>query len=115
MDKSNAAQFLPLVQAVADGKTIQLLKATFGGKREWIDLSPENITFGFFDPAFYRIKPEPRTYYLIQFDGVPYTNPYAYTCRAVAEREMDRMQMRTGNPRSRYSLLVLKEVTEAPL
>lgn len=53
MNKDNALQFIPLVQALAAGKTIQLLYPN--GK--WIDMK---------EPGFnssvgnYRIKPEPK-------------------------------------------------------
>jgi len=55
MNKDNAHKFLPLVQALADGKTIQF---------EHIDGHWEdgvNLEFGF-DAKSYRIKPEPRTW-----------------------------------------------------
>ena len=54
MNAQNAAQFLPLVQALADGKTIQL-----NGHRGWEDVKPpDNIGFNF-PVEKYRIKPEP--------------------------------------------------------
>jgi hypothetical protein len=56
MNKHNAAQFLPLVQALADGKTIQLLHTVRG----WED--GENIDFSL-PPESYRIKPEPREFW----------------------------------------------------
>lgn len=53
MNAQNAAQFLPLVQALADGKTIQL-----HGNRGWEDVEPPgNIGFNF-PIEDYRIKPE---------------------------------------------------------
>lgn len=53
MNKENAAQYLPLVQALADGKTIQVNHA-FG---EWIDCFEVKLAG---EPENYRIKPEPR-------------------------------------------------------
>lgn len=53
MNKDNAKDFLPLVQALADGKTIQF-KST--RHNYWMDAS----TPTFVEPAsWYRIKPEP--------------------------------------------------------
>ena len=52
MNTNNAKQYLPLVQALADGKTVQL-KA--GGS--WIDTTDVEFVAA---PERYRIKPEPR-------------------------------------------------------
>lgn len=54
MNKDNAAQYLPLVQALAEGRTIQV---RIDGETEWLDAP--NPTFTYF-PRCYRIKPEPR-------------------------------------------------------
>jgi len=54
MDKNNAKDYLPLVQALADGKIIQVLDVT--GK--YIDIRG-NIMFSS-DADQYRIKPEPK-------------------------------------------------------
>lgn len=56
MNKDNAAQFLPLVQALAEGKTIQFNNGTFN---EW-DWHDVNDPFFTDDPEKYRVKPEPR-------------------------------------------------------
>lgn len=58
MNKGNAAQYLPLVQAVADGKEIQ--HNAFG--TEWIVLHNPSFTES---PERYRIKPEPREWWLV--------------------------------------------------
>lgn len=55
----NAKRFLPLVQAVADGKRIQVR----GKDGKWYGTSLEDI-----DPDRYRIKPEPRTFQLYIID-----------------------------------------------
>lgn len=53
MNASNAKDYLPLVQAMADGKTIQFNR---GGT--WVDaMSPR---FSDYLPSAFRIKPEPR-------------------------------------------------------
>ncbi len=59
MNKDNAHDFIPLLQALGDGLTIQ--EDYFG---EWSDLSDE-ISFSM-KPEFYRIKPEPRTFEIIR-------------------------------------------------
>jgi hypothetical protein len=55
MNQQNAREYMPLVQALANGLTIQ--EDFFG---EWSDLSDE-ISFNM-KPEFYRIKPMPRTF-----------------------------------------------------
>ena len=53
MNKDNAHEYLPLVQALADGKTIQVQ----GGDGNWYNSKLINTP-----PSRYRIKPEPRTF-----------------------------------------------------
>jgi hypothetical protein len=55
MNKKNAHKFLPLVQALADGKTIQHI----GPDDKWHDCNPCYFNI---PPEDYRIKPEPRTW-----------------------------------------------------
>lgn len=59
MNKNNAAEFIYLVQALSEGKTIQVFHPSF---KEWENV--ENPEFCY-SPESYRIKPEPR-----EFDGV---------------------------------------------
>lgn len=62
MNKDNAKDFLPLVQALADGKTIQRYYRT-----GWADVTDVNFIA---DVAKYRVKPEPRVIYVnIYSDG----------------------------------------------
>ena len=69
MNSSNAKDYLPLVQALADGKVIQF-KVNRGGLDEWRDMNQEEITLGYYDPHMYRIKPEPREIWVNRFpDG----------------------------------------------
>jgi len=57
MNKENAHLYLPLVQALAEGKTIQI---KFDD--EWDD-RPNTWDFSWtYPPDRYRIKPEPRTW-----------------------------------------------------
>lgn len=53
MKLSQASQYLPLIQAAAQGKTIQIF--SFG---EWDDLNPEHDSFFNVGVGRYRIKPE---------------------------------------------------------
>lgn len=57
MNRDNARDYLPLVQALAEGKVIQL---NYNG--DWKDISDMDPMF----PAnFYRIKPEPREIFVV--------------------------------------------------
>ena len=53
MNAQNAHEYLPLVQALADGKTIQVQ----GGDGNWYNSKLISTP-----PHRYRIKPEPRTF-----------------------------------------------------
>lgn len=62
MDREKAKALLPIIEAYANGETIQL----YTGAR-WED-SSFNLTFS--DPVeYYRIKPAPRTFYCIEWDS----------------------------------------------
>lgn len=60
MNKDNAYLYLPLVQALAEGKTIQVKEV---GTNAWYDLNPVDFTR---KPEFYRIKPESKKMYAIR-------------------------------------------------
>ena len=53
MTRKEARELLPLIQAYAEGKTIQRID----DKNEWIDLCIVNFDFS---PNKYRIKPQPK-------------------------------------------------------
>lgn len=55
MNQQNAREFLPLVQALANGKMIQ-----YNDGGDWLDV--EDLNTDSYDPDEYRIKPEPRTF-----------------------------------------------------
>jgi len=64
MNKDTAHLYLPLVQALADGKTIQMADVILidGSGRGWGEmLSGVDFTE---PPEFYRIKPEPPTFWI---------------------------------------------------
>lgn len=54
MNAKNAKDYLPLVQALADGKTIQTQL-----NNDWHDVVNTYLEAS---PCYYRIKPEPRKY-----------------------------------------------------
>lgn len=53
MNKNNAAAYLPLVQALADGKTIQYIDCG-----HWYDCNEDDGVLFSSGPSIYRIKPE---------------------------------------------------------
>lgn len=61
MNKDNAHQYLPFVQALAEGRTIQ--EQFICG---WCDRDDPNFTR---PPEFYRVKPEPRRIWVKEFTG----------------------------------------------
>jgi hypothetical protein len=85
MNKDNAAQYLPIVQAVADGKTIQF-KGNLG---KWEDMDDPAFFQG---PESYRIKPEPREWNAICSESgelYHYTNGQTLaSCKLVRVREV---------------------------
>lgn len=64
MNKDNARDYLPLVQALADGKVIQVLKWRCAGPREWEDIGDPDFRN---TAAEYRIKPEPREIWVNEY------------------------------------------------
>ena len=59
MYKDNAKYYLPLVQALAEGKTIQ---TRWPRCAAWNDCEHPDFVLG---PSHYRIKPEPRVLYIL--------------------------------------------------
>ena len=84
MDKNNAKDFLPFVQALAEGKTIQCK----GRDGNWNDIK-YNINFDS-DPECYRIKPKITKWWVIP-ENTPLYNTGDYyvsgPCYHVAEQE----------------------------
>lgn len=58
MNAQNAHEFLPLVQALADGKTLQYKRDS------WVDA--EELDTIYHVAREYRIKPEPRTFEIVR-------------------------------------------------
>lgn len=61
MNAQNAREYMPLVQALAEGKKIQLSYKTC--PNDWYDADEINF---FWEPSLYRIKPEPRTFGIVR-------------------------------------------------
>lgn len=66
MTKEQAKQNLHILQAFAEGKTIQYLYEN----NIWIDILDENAEF-YFGLYKYRVKPEPRKFWLLLFKNYP--------------------------------------------
>lgn len=75
MNKDNAKDYLPLVQALAEGKVIQVLSAG-----EWRDV--ECLTTLSRHANQYRIKPEPREIWVNRLDG--FDSERTFSSRAAA-------------------------------
>lgn len=68
MNKDNAKDYLPLVQALADGKVIQGFYRKSDNSGAWLDLEGSVV---FDAPADqYRIKPEPREIWVNELPSV---------------------------------------------
>lgn len=65
MNRDQAKQVLPLITAYAEGKTIQQRK--FNG---WQDI--DQLDFFTYSIENFRIKPEPKVFYINKYSGSPY-------------------------------------------
>ena len=61
MNKGNAHLFLPIVQALTDGKQLQYRDGCKDNPY-WVDFEDDDQIGFHTDPEDYRIKPEPRTF-----------------------------------------------------
>lgn len=100
--KANAKEYLPLIQALAEGRTIQVNAGTKDNPK-WDDpLCPLIFNLPIWD---YRIKPEPRTFYVLEY-------PDGTFSRVFKENEKHKLDMYN----SMYSflpptkILTLKEI-----
>jgi hypothetical protein len=64
MTKTTAIHFLPLIQALAEGKNLQIQCTTTG---QWEDAASDILFNHPYGAAGYRIKPEPREWTLYRF------------------------------------------------
>ena len=83
MNAQNAKDFLPLVQALADGKTLQWVSEV--PPCFWRDVN--EVHFGD-PPGRYRIKPEPRRWWIVKYSEhdhhIAFTHNAAHTMAANA-------------------------------
>lgn len=79
MNKKNAADYLPLVQALAEGKTIQCGDDNCG----WSDIKDfEECAFSH-PPHNYRIKPEPKEIWFNRYNTGVESGPYESKEKAI--------------------------------
>lgn len=71
MNKNNAADYLPLVQALVDGKAVQIIDRDC---TTWMD--SDELDFRY-PVSHYRIKPQPREKWFVQYKGGSESGPYA--------------------------------------
>ena len=83
MTRERAKELLPVIQALAEGKTVQFKGANAA---EWSDC-PDPI---FLSGIEYRVKPEPMVCYVRVHDGFP-KNPFgnAYPTKEVFSSRID--------------------------
>ena len=105
MNKDNAKDFLPLVQALADGKTIQYRAG--GTSNPWMDMNLALNGIAFSSPReCYRIKPEPRTFYL----AVPL--PESGLSRELSVQVVTETVYKQKNNETYYEYIKVQEVIE---
>jgi hypothetical protein len=84
MNKDDAKDFLPLVQALADGKTIQFCPSPLD---EWRNI--ERMDTKTWSPSHFRVKPEPREWDMwITPKGVLTTNSDMLMRESIRVREI---------------------------
>lgn len=98
MNREQAKVLLPFIQAFAEGKEVQTKK----GDGSWY--SPANLAFDG-KPENYRIKPEPRTRYVIEHGNTLWGT---YTDKEYAQRSLDMAK----NYDERYALVEYRTVIE---
>lgn len=74
MNKETAKDYLPMVQALSEGKVIQYKYQKSDKSYAWMDL--ESVVDFSMPAEFYRIKPEPREIFFVEF-GTGNRGPYA--------------------------------------
>lgn len=108
MNKDNAHLFLPLVQALADGKTIQLVIAP--GSKSWMDM--ENVDFSC-PVEEYRIKPEPVHDWLMEYNAGGEWGNWNFHRNITAETaEAKLARVRAANPSWKFRLRRVEEAKE---
>lgn len=81
MKQSEAKDFLPIIEAWAEGKTLQF--KAYSSDR-WVDVSGDDCVAFATDPSRFRIKPEPRKFYAIEYK----CGSVAYMCSTKEARDV---------------------------
>ena len=84
MNKQTAQQYLPLIQALAEGKTLQY-KDSLNNK--WLDATDLSFALA---PERYRIKPEPikqEFYYIVHKNSTPHIGAFLYAYKDLSEAQ----------------------------
>jgi len=87
MNREQAKELLPIIQAFAEGKQIQYQCDTDG----WEDVESFNPTWVVGDPSSYRIKPEPRVIYVNEYKN-GYGYPHKRLEQAIASVDIDHIR-----------------------
>lgn len=103
MNKDNAKDFLPLVQALAEGKTIQINDGS-ESLPEWRDLV--DVSFSH-HRILYRIKPEPR-----EWKASVVTSAAKMKGLATSYENGDLVAYDAGDEEMGYEVIRVREVTE---
>lgn len=69
MNKQNAKDYLPIIQAWAEGKTIQFRQSS-----GWKDINEDEVAFAL-PPHHYRVKPEPQEVWVNKIGRDLYAHP----------------------------------------
>jgi hypothetical protein len=86
MNKDNAKDYLPLVQALADGKMIQVNLLFPSNEEKWRDSSDVEFCY---PQVAYRIKPEPKEIWVNQYPNGVNAGNYASRLDAYDHRAND--------------------------
>lgn len=97
INKTNARLFIPLIEAMAEGKTIQHMDCT----GHWMDLDEVGYTKS---PYRYRIKPEPRVFWILHDKNGMFI--FCYSTEGAAKQGLARF---TGGAMAPYTLIKVVE------
>lgn len=100
MNQEKAKLLLPVIQGLAEGKTVQFL----GVNGTWID--HDNPAFNY-EPNRYRLKPEPRIFYVILRADGTVANDGLFADQKLAEARL--AVCNTGGYAGPYTMMRLKE------
>lgn len=106
MKYSSAALWLPIVQAMTEGKTIQVKSEVL---EAWIDIGPDD-DFGMYGPPEkFRVKPEPTVWYVVTHDIKQIHRWGTYYTKEAAEAGLAEGN-KLGTYRGKYKIVVMQEV-----